>query len=296
MSVGAASSFYASLVTEAHFLQLISEKTKEGLYLEFKTKKDRSNGKLGDWDKSQFSRALSGFANSDGGVMIWGIATNKREEACDLKPISGIHEFLAGLKKSILHSTQPVVDGVLLEAVSSAENSEEGYLKCFIPSSYKTPHRAMLAEREYFKRTTEGFYRLEHFDLDDMFGRRPRPDLDVIVSPKGAKSGEVIEEIGFGLINNGRGLARYSSIFCSVLQNANLRRVAGEFQNVSALNGGRPVFSYDSGQAVVHPNGIIRQIGSIFLQRNDMNQAIRLKIVMCCEGMAARTDILDIPV
>jgi len=35
----------------------------------------------------------------------------------------------------------------------------------------------MLADREYFKRSTEGFYRLEHFDLEDLFGRRPKPAL-----------------------------------------------------------------------------------------------------------------------
>ncbi len=51
MSTGTASKVYDSLATEADFLQLISDKAKEGLYLEFKAKKDRSCGKLDEWDK-----------------------------------------------------------------------------------------------------------------------------------------------------------------------------------------------------------------------------------------------------
>lgn len=35
--------------------------------------------------------------------------------------------------------------------------------------------------REYYKRSEDGCYRLEHFDLEDMFGRRQRPLLELFV-------------------------------------------------------------------------------------------------------------------
>src|SRR5262249_32354476 len=214
MPVSAAlAAFFTSLANEADLQRLIVEKEKENIHLEFKQKKDRSHGALDDSDKFQFSRAVAGFANSDGGVLIWGIATDKDECAHLLKPISDVSAFLAALKKSILNTSQPVVDDLQLTVIPAA-NPGEGYVCCLIPQSEKTPHRAMLANREYYKRTTEGFYRLEHFDLEDMFGRRPVPRLNILtaVRPGGSSGGtggrtqDVL--IDLTVINEGRGTAR----------------------------------------------------------------------------------------
>src|SRR2546425_10426159 len=120
---------FRSLSSEEAMQRLIDEKMAEGLYLEFKTKKDRSKPELDDSDSWQFSRALSGVANSDGGILLWGIETNQHEQATKLKPVCGISDFQDRLKKSLLNATQPVVDGVLIEAVGSAV-AGEGYVKC----------------------------------------------------------------------------------------------------------------------------------------------------------------------
>ena len=80
-------------MAETDLDRLISDKTQEGLYLEFKQKADRSKPELEDKDRWQFSRAIGGFANSDGGIIIWGMETNKQEQAAKLKPISGVLTF-----------------------------------------------------------------------------------------------------------------------------------------------------------------------------------------------------------
>jgi hypothetical protein len=171
--------FFESLATELDINQLIAAREQENIHLEFKQKKVRNEPDLADSDKSQFSRALSGFANSDGGVLIWGIVTDNEERAASLAPITGCREFQARLKKSLLNAVQPVVDNVRIEVIPTGENSDIGFVICLVPASDKAPHRAMLANREYYKRSTEGFYRLEPFDLEDMFGRRPVPRLEL---------------------------------------------------------------------------------------------------------------------
>lgn len=206
--------FFASLSTEADLRGLITENTKENLHLEFKGKKDRSKPDLDESDAWQFSRALSGFANSAGGVLLWGIETGKGEQAKKLKPISGVAEFEARLKKSLLNSTQPIVEGVQINVIPASDDASAGYVACFIPESNRTPHRAMLADREYYKRSTEGFYRLEHFDLEDMFGRRPTPRLAVRISlhRRGSSGGggrtEYKGHVVIAIENTGRGSAR----------------------------------------------------------------------------------------
>lgn len=79
--------FFNSINSEEVLKSFIKNNTKENLNLEFKQKQDSRNGDLGEKDKFNFSRALSGFANSGGGVLIWGIETrNKDESAKRLKP------------------------------------------------------------------------------------------------------------------------------------------------------------------------------------------------------------------
>jgi hypothetical protein len=191
---------FESLLSPESIQQLVQRQECESLHLEFKRKEHPNNPEVGNSDKASWSQALSGFANSDGGVIVWGVATVQEDgvdRANELAPISAVPDFASRLRASLLHATAPVVDGVRVEAVRSADNA--GFVVCLIPQSPKTPHRAMLSHREYYKRSTERFYRLEHFDLEDMFGRRPRPLLtfDATVRTK-----RVI-----WLHNRGRGMA-----------------------------------------------------------------------------------------
>jgi hypothetical protein len=194
--------FFDSLETSADFARLVADRVHEDIHLEFKTKRNRSVPDLEDSERWQFSRALSGFANSDGGVLVFGIETDKEEKAKVLKPITNPVEFQARLKKSLLNATQPVVPNVRIEVVLGAA-ATEGFIKVLVPASDRVPHRAMLADREYYKRSTEGFYRMEHFDLADMFGRRRRPVLTVQLEKQGLG-----ETILVSISNEGRGVAK----------------------------------------------------------------------------------------
>jgi len=286
--------FYASLNTEDDLWKLIAGRVKEGLYLEFKTKKDSRNPDIDpDSDAFQFSRALSGFANSDGGALIWGIATNANEEAAELKPIFQVKEFEARLRKSLLNSTQPTVDGVLFDTILKVGSAADGYLKCLIPASDKTPHRAMLARREYYKRTAEGFYRLEHFDLEDMFGRRPRPSLRIAVELRSRPEPDPQDEVYFSFLNEGRGIAKHFGFMCTVDTQVQIVDVYGVVNN-TWLNQGRPTISFTNDVGVLHPNGIWAALGHAVIRRPDRSAPLTLNMVWYCEGMMKRSAALHV--
>ncbi len=48
----------------------------EDVFLDFKESRS-SNGALLDDDKAHFSKAASGFAHQEGGVLVWGIEARK---------------------------------------------------------------------------------------------------------------------------------------------------------------------------------------------------------------------------
>ena len=120
---------FDAIKTEADIKTFVTNKTKEGLYLEFKQKSNSKHGKLDNDDKKNFSKALSGFANSDGGILVWGVqARAKDESAKALKPINQVDNFIRSLKSFLTSATQPIVDGVLIEKVQK-EKSNASYLR-----------------------------------------------------------------------------------------------------------------------------------------------------------------------
>ena len=67
--------FYDSLDLEG-IKNLSKSKKEEGLYIDFKTMSDAPMKKD---DKKNFAKGLSGFANSSGGIIIWGVIAKKSE-------------------------------------------------------------------------------------------------------------------------------------------------------------------------------------------------------------------------
>ena len=270
--------------------QLVADRAKEDIHLEFKTKKHRSASDLDKSDAWQFSRALSGFANSDGGVLIWGVETDKEDRASSLKPIVAVADFDAKLKKSLLNSVQPFVDGVRIEAILEDDGSGAGYLKVLIPRSEKVPHRAMLADREYFRRSTEGFYRMEHFDLEDAFGRRPHPALVLVLNLVPRAGDDPHEELHFDMRNDGRGLARYIGALCEFSPDVSVAATSSGWSNDTHLNQ-RPIVSYTDNVGVVHAVPITSSIGTVTIKRPMKGSPLSLSVRWYCEGMMERTFI-----
>ena len=178
------------------------------------------------------------------------------------------------MKSSLINSVQPFVDYVLIEKIPTDASEQIGFVKCLIPQSDKAPHRAMLAGREYYKRSTEGFYRLEHFDLEDMFGRRQKPLLVVQVTSEDFPGDDPeMKEVKFAFTNEGRWTAQHFGFLCQFDDNIELVGMSGfEIRNITDLNDGIPTISSENNMNVIHPNGILRYLGSVRYKRKDKTQ------------------------
>lgn len=284
---------FTKLSSEAELKQLITDKVREGLYLEFKQKQDARHGTLEDRDKKNFSKAIAGFANSDGGILIWGIRTRAKDEAAvQLKPINQVDDFIKSLKSFLMYAAQPVVDDILIERISKEKSKSKGYVKCLIPASYKAPHRAI--DREYYKRSVEGFYRLEHFDLEDMFGRKQKPLLDLIIEVKSHEGEDKsLFELHFALSNSGRAVAKYAGLFCTFNENIEITQVHRPLQSMTHLNN-RPTVSFSDNVGVIHPNNVHAHAGHVTFRKKSPNEKIIGNVSIYCDGMMAKQKNFEI--
>jgi len=101
-------------------------------------------------------------------------------------------------------------------------SNDSGYVVTLIPQSDSGPHMAKAGEYRYYKRSGDSFYKMEHFDIEDMFGRRKKPELHlytelVKLDPENGPR-EIIYNCAaiIGLENRGRGIAKYPYISVKV--------------------------------------------------------------------------------
>jgi hypothetical protein len=210
------SEFFEALDEEA-IQRFVASRQEEHLQLEFKLVRDPD---VKASEKDRLAKAMSAFANSDGGVIVWGVDARQNDgrvdAACEARPIGRLKTFLSRLNELTGEVVSPTVDGVRHKAIPIG-TGDEGYAATLVPASDAGPHMARGGLGRYFKRSGDSSYPMEHFDIADMFGKRRAPRLECVCRVLRGSS-TFPEDRGFrvvlGISNVGRGpaVAPYLSV------------------------------------------------------------------------------------
>lgn len=160
-----------SLPKPAEFLMgLIKSETPtfESEFLEFKGA-HQIDPKSGDLTEL-WAKCLSCFANSDGGVLIFGIDAPKGAA----KSLSLTQDILAlrdRLKELVPTVTEPPVQRVEIEMYPGSEGSKSGFVVCHIPPSPWRPHqiRSQGQPGQFYIRATDNCIPCNHATLRSLF-------------------------------------------------------------------------------------------------------------------------------
>jgi hypothetical protein len=111
--------------------------------------------------KETWSTVLSGFANTGGGVLVWGIDARKGPDgidaACAAVPIAEPSKLVSRLKELHRVATDPPTIGVEIREFLDA-GSSEGFVVCHVPESKSKPHRAEhVKNKPYYIRAGDSF-------------------------------------------------------------------------------------------------------------------------------------------
>lgn len=194
--------------------RFIHEGQEENLFIEFKTvvhpNYDNNNKEI---DKKNISKTISGFANSNGGIVVWGIKAKendkKQDIASDKSPIKELTKFLNTLNRLEGQATTPVVTGIIHKKIEIS--SDCGFVVTYVPQSEYAPHMANYAEKHYYKRSGDSFYICEHYDIKDMLQRKHSAILNLQVKDKKISQGfgDIrMYEMILALRNEGRSFAK----------------------------------------------------------------------------------------
>lgn len=201
--------------TEEVVLSLVENQVEESLHLDYKAcgalqKTDRA--------KEEISKDVSSFANSDGGVIIYGVVEGKGDrkhlpERVDIgfNPSDISKEWLESI---ILSKINRRLDGVRVFPVElKSQNPGHFIYVVQIPQSKQSPH--MASDKRFYKRFNFSAIPMEEYEIRDVMGRFTAPDLEikssVISQPQYQQTGEFT--LDSHIFNNSSAPAHYARVF-----------------------------------------------------------------------------------
>lgn len=187
--------------------QLINDKVQESLNLEYK-----SSGALEKTEKKkeEITKDVSAMANSDGGIIIYGIKeydeTDKRYlpekiDAIDQSKVT--KEWL----EQVIGNIQPKVDGIIITPINVNNENSVVYV-VDIPKG-DTAHQAQ--DRKYYKRNNFFSEPMHDYEIRDIMGRNKNPkiELSFIFQPTARSGDKYYHKLIAKAINIGSVYAKY---------------------------------------------------------------------------------------
>lgn len=174
---------------------IINSQTEE-LFLDFK--QAVSTGKnfttLHRDDRKNLAKAISGFGNSEGGVIVWGVECSRDIEIGDVArakvKVKNVHRFLSWLENAISGCTIPSHNKVRNHIISVDKNGD-GFLATYIPKCDIAPLMTTTGNTIYI-RSGSNNVPAPYSVIAGMFGRRPQPNVELLF---GDRQMEVLENI-----------------------------------------------------------------------------------------------------
>lgn len=127
---------------------------------------------------------------------------------------------------------------------------------------------------------------MEHYEVEDMFGKRRKPRLTLLCDLKDISigNGSYKFTLQFYLANRGKAIAKYVAFTASFF-NVSIISTTGHFERLDSLRG-IPSIQYNMILGVIHPHPISRvYIGEISFSVKDGNQPIRMEYEIEAEDM-----------
>lgn len=288
-------------LTASDVHQFVQDGQEENLSLEFK---ELSSNSLGRDDRKNLAKALSGFANSAGGIVVWGVEARLNSDGVDrasnVKPVQNVALLISRLNELTGSAVSPIVDGVIHKALS--DSGSDAFAVSLVPESNIGPHMAKLGEDRFYKRSGDSFYRMEHYDIADMFGRRRRPNLKLVgtvdsVGLSGTRD-EVVSLL-LTIVNTGRGTASAPYLWIDPPPGAKLdgsgvdgNRQHGLKCHPTPKFGQARSFGADA-NTVIHPGASldITRLNVSIRTEGDLSMPYRL----AAEDVALTADVLTVP-
>lgn len=198
---------------EKDILEIINSKLEESINIEFKNAQALSNDKN---VKKEISKDISSFANSDGGIIFYGI-DEKDHVASGLSFVNGNVYTKEWLENIIISTIQQKIDGLRIIPIRFENNLQKTVYAVKIPKSLSNPH--INGDKKYYKRHNFQSVPMEEYEVRNSYFKERESQVyvkNVISELKEQNATHYIFKIEVQIINDGRFVSEKYKIACDV--------------------------------------------------------------------------------
>lgn len=287
-----AEELFKSLNTYAEIEQLIEDGEAEGPYLECKSPQ---SPKLGSGLKAQLAEAVSGFCNSGGGVILWGVSTVEHKHSgldvlTQIEPIGRCQNFARQVDKHIRLLTTSSIKAPPSTVLHARKGDTKGVVVTYIPPTLGDPVQSNSDEKFHFRNGDE-FSVLPYEMLKRLFAATDSPDLYPHFD-----SGQIsLEEndlwkIPIAIGNRSSAVAEHVTVCVEIGNPSSCETILTsdprQLRDVSHINPGKKLFMV-SPSSVIH-RGLNWEVGSLRVGMKHRKRALKLTIIIYANKMRAR--------
>lgn len=150
---------------------LIENQIEESIHLDFKSGDALSRTPS---KKKEISKDIASFANSDGGIIIYGLS-EKNHVADSFSFIDGNLFTKEWLEQLINTTINRRIDGVLIYPIRKSNDITKSIYLVKIPRSKDAPH--MSQDKRFYKRFNFESIMMEEYEIRQLYGRKIKTEL-----------------------------------------------------------------------------------------------------------------------
>jgi hypothetical protein len=151
----------------------IKNEIEESIHIEFKSGEALSKT---DSKKKEVAKDVSAFANSDGGIIVYGIS-EKNHKADKFTYVDGDVYTKEWLEQIISTTIKRNIDGLKIYPVRNNGKIEESIYVVQIPSSIDAPH--LSRDNRFYKRYNFESVPMEEYEIRQLYGRKVKSELQL---------------------------------------------------------------------------------------------------------------------
>lgn len=281
---------YESLSSFARLKQLIDSGEAEGLHLECKSP---GEPKLDQGLKNKLAMALSGFSNTAGGLIIWGMSTTRHKHSnldvlSQIEPIGNCRRFAQQVETAVPTLTTPLITTCETKLVLKSKRDTRGVVLTHIPQTASDPIQSNL-DHKFYSRHGDEFLPLPYDLLRRLFAATESPDLrPAIRVPLAEHHQDGSWEIPIIVENASSAVGEDVTVAVTVENPAACAALSANitFRDVSAINPGKTMYMA-SVPAMVH-RGLDIIAGALNVRMASRKRTLRLTIGVFAKKMRAR--------
>ena len=279
----AALELYNQLSSYARLKELIDNGESEGLHLECKA---LTEPRLTRDIQAHLAKALSGFSNTAGGVIIWGISTTKHSHSgldilTQIEPTGNCENLQKQIHSRIPTLTNPPVLGFRTKTIKKQKGDSRGIVLVHIPQTQGDPVQSAKDNLFYF-RTGDDFSVAPYEIIKRLFASTETPDLYPLLHSNLATVQEDGSwKIPIGVENRSSAIAERGLVSVEVSNPAACESVTvTKFRDTSNFNPGKKIFM-ENISGVVH-KGLSLVLGDLRIKMKIRKRPKRrLDLIIC---------------